>query len=311
MSVKKSNSITSTYQAISLFRKDIAVVVSATNSDLEERIEASQVHLWHKDKWSSMNVQMSSVAVTTWATKVLMSCYMSQDGIVLTNDGANDIRAEPIDSTDDGPSDLVQMKAIRCIDNSLIAVGMARLAYKKTLPDGKWMKIDDGLFVPREARTAAVGLNDVVSDGEGGLLAVGYKGEIWRMKLDGSWQLEGSPTNVYLSSIAKHPTKDEFTIVGLKGVIIQGSPGTGWTLFEILPKPDFWSIVYFKDKIFIASDGGLFTIETDGVKAVDFQLPEPFTTRFLDSCADSIWSVGDSHIFSSIDGVEWVEVPNP
>jgi hypothetical protein len=300
-----------TYQAISLFNKDIAVVVSARNSDLEERIEASQVNLWHRDKWTSMDIQMSSIAVTTWATKVLMSCYISHDGIALTNDGANDIHADAIDSTDAGPSELVQMKAVRHIDNSLIAVGMARLAYKKTLPDGKWIKIDNGLFVPREQRTTAVGLNDVVSDGNGGLLAVGYKGEIWHMTSNGSWKQESSPTFEYLSSISKNPNKDEFTIVGLKGVIIKGSLKVGWSLLETTQKVNFWSITYFKDTVFVASDSGLFKVDNDEVKEVDFGSSNSITTRFLDSCSDSIWSVGDNHIFSSQDGEEWIEIPNP
>jgi hypothetical protein len=311
MNSKNSDVAVSTFQTFSLFRNDIAVVVSATNADLEERVEASQVHLWHKNKWASLDVPISCVAVATWATKVLMTCYLSHDGTVLTNGGDSDLQGELIDNTDGGPSDLVQMRAIRCIDNSLIAVGMARMAYRKTLPNGSWVKIDTGLFVPREERTTAVGLNDVVSDGEGGLLAVGYKGEIWRMKQSDTWQLESSPTNVYLSSIAKHPNKDEFTVVGLKGVIIKGSPRTGWTIVEILPKPDFWSVVYFNNKTLIASDAGLFTVEADGVKTVDFQFAEPITTRFLNSCKSEVWSVGDQHIFSSLDGVKWEKVPNP
>ena len=305
------NSITRTNLAISLFRKDIAVILSATNTDLEERIEKSQVHLWHIDKWSSMNIQMSCVAVVTWATKVLMSCYLSHDGIVFFNDGSKDILVEPIDGSDDGPSDIVQMKSIKYIENTLIVVGMARLVYKKTLPDGKWIRIDKGLFVPRAERTNAVGLNDVISDGNGALLAVGYKGEIWQMNSNGIWALENSPCNIYLSSIAKQPDKDEFTIVGLNGTIIKGNPKKGWTLLNINTKSDFWSVVYFQNKIFVASDSGIYEIENDNIRIVNFNCNKPVTTRFLNSCTDSIWSVGDNHIFSSIDGINWVEISNP
>ncbi len=300
-----------TYQAVSLFRNDIAVIVSAKNEDLEARIESSQVHLWYDEQWSTIDLTMSCIATATWTTELMKATYMSYDGMILIDDGENEFQGEIIDNSDNGPSNLVQMKTIKCIDDSLIAVGMARLAYKKTLPDGEWQKIDKGLFVPREERTTAVGLTDVVSDGNGGLLAVGYKSEIWHMTSEGSWQQENSPSQVYLSSIAKHPNKEEFTIVGLHGVIIKGSPKLGWSLQETVIKQDFWSVAYFMDKIFIASDLGLFIIEKEGLKAIDFNTEETVTTRFLDTCTDAIWSVGDNHIFSSQDGIEWTKVLNP
>jgi hypothetical protein len=299
------------YQALSLLDKDIAVVVSADSEDLEKRRDASQSHLWYEGDWSTVDVPMACIAVCTWEEDVMISYYLSYDGYLLIDDGQSDPVAQALDKSDDGPSDLVQMKGMRRHENVLTAVGMARLAYQKVLPNGPWTRIDQGLFVPRQERTQSVGLNDVAYDGRGGLVAVGYKGEIWYRPPEGAWTPQESPTNVLLSAIAKNPDKDEYTIVGLQGVVLQGSPTRGWTALEGGPKKNFWSVVYFGGRVIIAANNGLFAIDDGALNELDLKVQGRPTTYFLDAVPGAIWSVGQSDILSSADGVSWTRVPEP
>jgi len=300
------------FETFALFDDDIAVVISAEIADLEERVEQSQAHLWYDGSWSTTDLPQSCIAVRTWEHDQLMHVYyLSNDGIVLHDDGESDIEAEPIDETDDGPNEMVMMRDMRRKDNVLVAVGMARMAYEKVLPDGKWHRIDQGLYVPPDQITTSVGLNGLAFDNHGGILAVGYKGEIWYRDQGGVWASQASPTNVLLSAVAAHPEADELTIVGLQGLVLQGSPRTGWTVVQGAPQIDFWSVTYFKGQVYLGSDSGVFRLKNGVFEDVKVGGKKSVTTSFLESTAGAIWSMGDSHLFKSTNGTQWTALPSP
>lgn len=300
------------YGAFTLFDDGIAIVISASVKDLEARVDQSRAHIWWQGSWSSLDLPQSCVAVRMWERDLIYSLYLSHDGILLRDDSETDIVGEALDpSRDTGPNNLVMMRNMKIKGDVLVAVGMARLAYEKKLPDGPWRKIDQGIYVPRAQRTTAVGLNDVAFDRYGGLVAVGYKGEIWRRDSAGAWHALPSPTNVYLSAIAAHPAADELTIVGLNGVVLQGNSHSGWSVVPDAPPVNFWGVTYFGDAIYLSSNDGLYRLRAGSFDVVNFGTGSQVSTSAVESAKGSIWSVGEHDIFQSTDGVTWTALPPP
>jgi len=300
-----------TLGAISIYRDDVAVVISASNADLEARIDKSRRHVWFNGAWHIFDLPQACIAVRTWKGQSMNTFYLSHDGIMLHSDGKGPFTGAPLDTGPDGPSNLVMMRNMKLKDDTMIAVGMARMAYEKKVPSGPWRKIDQGMFVPRGQRTQSVGLNDVAFDQQGGLVAVGYKGEIWHRPAGGSWTSLTSPTNVYLSAIAANPNADELTIVGLNGLVLQGSPRAGWTVVADAPTLNFWSVEYFGGAIYIASERGLFRLRSGAFAPVDFGTGATVTTGRVEASTGQIWSVGSRDVLKSTDGLAWTALPSP
>jgi hypothetical protein len=283
------------------------VVVHSEAEDLaEKQIDHTYSYLYFNGK--CLNLKQ-------WPNAIVGTAHLGNDPIQLFFLTANGkvykrvkgvVTEEILDTSDEGPSDLLLMRNLIAVGEQLIAVGMARRAYRRSSA-GSWSAIDASCFVRRQDRKSATGFNTVVAVG-GELVAAGYKGEIWRY--DGaSWSAESSPTNVNLTCAAA--ARGEVIIAGLAGLIVRGTPGS-WSVFsQTITSANFWSAVEFNDDIYLSNDEGVFKLSRDRFEPVQLDASRKPTTMYLSAKKEAIWSVGQKDIYSSADGKTWVREENP
>jgi hypothetical protein len=305
-----------------LLRDDLPIVVSAREMDLEARVEKTQAHVLVNGSWRTQNLPMTCVAVSTAVLDGKAHLYyLGHDGILMAYSHRT-WSGEPLTCADgtenemdpDAPNDQVPMRAMACDGSRLMAVGMARFGYLKDLVKGEWIRFDQGMFVPRGERAKLVGLTDVTFGGDGWLVAVGYQGEIWHRAPDAdAWQLQQAPAGPFLESVAAHPERNEFTILG-PGAVIQGSPRTGWQVVEGAPR-GLRDVTYFRGEPYISSNQGMYRLRHGRFEhlAMDSggRRHNVDTAGYLAASPAGIWSAGRRHVYHSTDGDTWVAQDPP
>ncbi|HEU0179348.1 MAG TPA: hypothetical protein VFV58_34215 [Blastocatellia bacterium] len=295
------------YTGVYLQAANCALVSSETAELSGKNIAHTYVYLFFDGKWYTLE---------RWPNAIVGMCHLGTDSIQLFFLCANGkvykrvkgvITEEIIDPSDEGPSDLLLMRNMIAVGEELIAVGMARRAYRRS-QGGEWSAIDATCFVSRKDRTSATGFNAVAAAG-GTLIAVGHKGEIWRF--DGQqWSMEESRPNVTLTGVSATDEGD-FVIVGLDGVIMRGAPGSWRTIDHGATTQNFWGVVLFQDRMYVSNYGGVFCLNDSALETVTIEPDREISTAYLSATRDAIWSVGVQDIYTSSDGVMWTRVENP
>jgi len=284
-----------------------ALVTSEAEEFAEKQIDHTYAYLFYDSKWYLLkqwpNAVVSMAHLSNGPTQLF---FLTANGKVYRR-ASGVITEEIIDPSDDGPSDLLLMRRMIAIGDELIAVGMARRAYRRDV-HGSWNAIDASCFVARKDRTSATGYNDVVAY-QSGLIAVGYKGEIWVYE-GFAWRLDPSPTNVILTCIAPTLT-GEFVIAGLGGIVLVGSPGRWRLVSHDLAGAEFWSAVNFKGQVYLSSRSGVYRLEDQSLKPIALDSDRKPTTAYLSCTAESMWSAGSTDLYSTTDAVTWCRMENP
>jgi hypothetical protein len=276
----------------------------------DEEVNHELVYLYEDEDWSAYDAEDLNIVGGTFNEADDSILLYSPDGLVRRL-FADHTRRESIDDSDDGPSDLVQIRRIIRSGDTDIAVGMARRAYVHQGVAGKWTPIDSGCFVPRGQRKAAIGFNDVCAWSPSELLAVGYKGEVWSHR-NGAWDQLPSPTNVTLNGVACAPSEWTFVAVGLAGTLVSGVNGTLKAIDTGLG--NLWSAIWFNGHFYVAGDAAIYRVvgtALDQVEEVALSQKKPPTTGYLAAGGGVMWSVGEHDIFSTSDGSKWKRIPNP
>jgi hypothetical protein len=251
------------------------------------------------------DVSINSLAAVDTPTPALFS--MGAEGEITINSAAGAV-VESVDESDEGPSDLLQLRSIRRIGHSIYVAGLGRHVYRRNGP-GVWQAIDEGVFVPRARRVDPVGFEAIDGLQENAIYAVGYLGEIWFY--DGqSWIQQDSPTNVVLNCV-RCRALDEVYIAGMAGTLLRGSNGVWEVIQQDETEDDFWGMTLFHDRIYVAAYDGIFAVDGDTLTRVDLGLGPKFTTAYLDAREGVMWSVGQKHLAETDDGVTWREIPKP
>jgi hypothetical protein len=295
-----------TFTGVEVLDRD-RVFVTAVSDELEESGEDhALLFRWRNDEWVHWPIT-TAVGGTCAVINEQKFLAMGIDGEI-TVIKAPPYEYEHVDRSADGPSDLVHLKAIRLIGDHVYVAGMARRVYRRDGPDS-WLAIDDGVFVPRERRDRSVGFLDLDGNAENAIYAVGMKGEIWFF--DGStWEQQDSPTNSALACVAVL-ADDNVVAAGLGGTVLRGSRGRWQALEQDATDGDFWDITVFQNRVYLASDAGLFVLDQDSLQRVDLGLGEDFTTMYVHAKDGVMWSAGQKHLASTSDGQQWTHVASP
>jgi hypothetical protein len=296
-----------TFTDVYAHRRDRVVVPSIVDEIDADGIEHSLIFLRLGDEWKYRMIEapVTSCCIFDEPTPKVFN---------LTANGKVEIfelpgyATEEIDRSEEGPSDLVNMRVVRPIGHRIYAAGMARHVYRRDRP-GQWTAIDLGVFVPRAQRTNAVGFNAIAGRGENELYAAGYQGEIWFFD-GGSWQQQISPTNVALTGMTVLPDGTVY-VCGLAGVLIRGRAGQWASIPQELTSEDFWSIVEFSGHIYMANYDGVFRLDGDVLVPVDMHLEAAGSTAYLSAADGVLWSVGQKDIVRTEDGIYWTSVARP
>jgi hypothetical protein len=295
------------FTGVYLHSKDLMTLTSETADLSDDDIDHTLLYFMIGSKWYGLKKPDAIVSVCALELSPPNMFFLSANGRVHKRSRGQD-SVEVIDQRDDGPSDLLQMKAMRAIGAELYAVGMARRAYKRGA-DGLWVAIDSTCFVPRAQRKEATGFNSVGGTGPSDIYAVGYKGEIWHYDSQ-VWEQQSSPTNITLTCLICAADGVVY-VAGLSGMLLVGKAG----LWEVIPqtktKDNFWGIADFRGHVYVASQSGLFRIVGNDLEPVSLANDGRPTTSFVDASDGVMWSVGRKDILSTSDGQIWTRVNNP
>ncbi|AZD16470.1 hypothetical protein PUP66_18520 [Pseudomonas chlororaphis] len=292
------------FTGVTAFRKNYVVIMAVDDELADQNTDHSIVFRYADEKWGkkTLDTAIRGAIVLEDGKKILA---MGVDGKILTLNLPG-LSEEQVDPSDDGPSDLLTLRAMRVINGEIYLAGMGRHAYKKS-NEKIWLRIDNGVFLGRDRREYAIGFNCIDGFSEEDIYCAGYLGEIWRYN-GKHWMQEHSPTNVVLNAI--ECAGDGYVyICGMAGTIIRGRDNAWEVIEQDLTKSDFWGMTYFCGSIYISSYDGIFKIVGDDIEKLDLDIN--VSTAYLDSADGRIWSVGLQDIAYSDDAITWIQVANP
>lgn len=234
----------------------------------------------------------------------LMCVSVDGDVHILSKDGKS---KHQIDTSENGPSHLVQLKVVQRIGASVFAAGMARRVYRLE-SDGGWSAVDENVFVPRSQRTEPCGFWALAGNSETDMCAAGLRGELW-IHNDTGWQQQESPTNVALTSSATM-TNGEFCVAGLVGTVLCGRADSWRVVEHETTAKDFWGCATFAESTYLATYDGIYRLNDDQSELVPIDLAPVSnpSTALLHASGGTLWSVGQKDLIFTRDGIEWQRV---
>ena len=212
-----------------------------------------------------------------------------------------------IDSSEQGPSQLVTLRVVRRIGESLFAAGMAQRVYRM-VDHVTWEAFDEGVFIPREERTEPCGFLALAGSSEDDLCAAGLRGRLWTRSKDG-WEENCSPTNIALTAAAIM-SDGRFCVGGLLGTVLLGRAGSWSVLEHGETKDDFWGCATFGGKTYLSTYKGIYCLSDDQSQLLPIELWDGSSpsTAVLHAASDSLWSIGQKDLSYSRDGEVWQSV---
>lgn len=296
-----------TFTSIWIYRHDHIHVASIIDEVVEDTSEHALVFSYVDGQWKYREINNAHTSLCVIEEPTPKVFNLTADGEVRIFELPG-FATEIIDSSDEGPSDLLQMRCIRPIGRRLYAAGMARRVYRRDAPN-TWVPVDQGTFVPRDQRHVAVGFNTIGGLSEEAIYAAGYKGEIWFY--DGQvWEQQASPANVALTSLAVVEDGTVY-ICGLAGMLIAGRRGQWLVIEQDVTEDDFWGITEFRGRIYVSAYDGVFRLDDNELVRINMGLKIPVSTAYLDARDGVMWSVGQKHLVVTENGVDWQLLPNP
>ncbi len=297
----------STYTGVVVYKKSHIYLSSVSDELAEQDIDHAAILRWRDGAWDFATVDMAvcGMCVVDGEGHRLLNLGVEGTVVIFTFPGE---QTEHIDLSEEGPSDLVNLRALRKIDGLVYAAGMARLVYRRPR-EGVWEPIHQDLFVPSGERVEAVGLNAL--DGFNGqeIYAAGFNGEIWYYN-GAAWKETVSPTNLVLNCVLC--ASDGYVYVaGMAGIVLRGR-GDRWAVIADGSEPgDFWGIAEFNSNIWLASEKGVFRVEGGDLAQIDMGFEKAISTAYLDSGDGILCSVGNKDVAITEDGGWWTRIPKP
>jgi hypothetical protein len=230
----------------------------------------------------------------------------------------------------DAANDLGYVNRIRTIGDSLYVCGMSRQVYRftwdgKDLSTGEWINVAGSMRQPPSSEppdddgdafdqwledSDSIDLVDVAGVSEKDIYAVGD--EVWHF--DGqAWRQLEMPSQEPLAAIKILDSK-RIVLVGHNGSLLIGSAKDGFSeLSTIDDNQNFTAVEWFEDKLFLASNFGLFTYDPVKKKIEKYATtlkPDLKDTHLLEAKDGVLWSFGFKDL-AYFDGKKWTRVDNP
>ena len=291
-----------TFTGVRIVHNNLVYVSAVIDELAEEKIDHTIILRYLNGEWGADGIQFSSCGMWPLDSDSTGLISIGIDGNVVELNFPGE-KYEHIDESDEGPSRLVHLKAVKKIGENIYVAGMARHVYYRN-KEKFWVSMDREVYVPNVKITSPCGFLAIDGNHENEIYAVGLGGEIWCY--DGHWVKEESPTSVTLTRITT-TSKKEMCIVGLAGVVIYGRKGRWDIIDQTITKKNFWGCANFGDMIYLSNYNGVYILKDDrsNIDQIKLGFSEDFTTAYLDSRDGVMWSVGHKDIAFTTDGVTW------
>ena len=255
-------------------------------------------------KWYSFDLEWHATRVCVLQKPELTVIAVGPAGIVVEGSSAG-VQEGNIDDSEDGPMRRGDIRDLRVIGKWVYAAGMSRQVYRRERPN-QWSRVDSGVVQHRGALDVA-GFNSLDGSSEKDIYAVGFAGEIWRFA-NNQWKQLDSPTNMVLHRV-RVVSKNLVFACGQEGTLLRGQGDTWRHIDHDATTEDLWGLEWFKDRLFVACDDGLFRLnDDDTLEKVDTGLGDEWTFRHL-HCNDGVmFSFGPKHICWTNNAKQWNNV---
>lgn len=179
---------------------------------------------------------------------------------------------------------------------------MMRQVYRRD-DANKWVALDTPAM--RKA-TEVVGFETVDGFAADDIYCAGWEGEIWHYN-GKKWRQIDSPTNIVLMDACCAPDGNVY-LCGQMGKILRGRDDRWEVIEHGGPKANWWNCCWYQDRLWLATDRGLFTLgKKDKLVPVDFGDESPTTFRHLSTADGVLLSTGAKDVLL-FDGSTWTRI---
>lgn len=249
-------------------------------------------------------------------------CALSEEGNVLyTGDGYTEEKIPGAGVFSADAKGWGYLADIQQIGDSLYACGYKGQVYKRYGPND-WGHVDKGLLQdPKTPQEQRIALSVINGPHENAIYAAGYQhadwlppkafffnGEHWReLELPA---VAERIVNMYIES------ETRIWMCGANGTLLQGNAQDGFkSLSTVDDNQLFTSVCKFQDKMYLASNMGLFVYDPAnhdaGIRSVKTSLtPDLQDANIVDSHDKVLWSIGPKDI-ARFDGTSWERIDHP
>lgn len=285
-------------------------------------------------KWLVKGYDWMTVCMAHWPAHEIR-CVLSREGQVrLYGPGGKPDRTYQLPDAGvmrEGAADHGYVNRIRAIGNSLYVCGQSRQVYRFApgqphVLDGQWLDFagpmrqspmseapdDNGgeAFNHWLDDNDAIDLVDIAGASESDIYTVGD--ECWHY--DGKqWQQLELPTHEFINAI-KVISTDQVVLAGHEGTLLIGNAKAGFAvLANIEGQPNLSSAELFEDKLFLASNQGLFACDLAQKTTERYTTtlsPDLQDTHILEAKDGVLWSFGFKDL-AFFDGQRWTRVDHP
>ena len=272
-------------------------------------------HMWSKhdvDWWTTSVAIFLERADSDW-----ILCAMSEEGDVefMSADAPINEKIPGAGVFSEGAKGWGYMRTLRQIGEHLYAVGSAGQVYRRLGRD-HWEHMDEGVLQSPPVENRLL-LADIHGTDETDMYlcgaipgAFGYEGRLFHR--DGqSWTPLTTPTTEPLNAIyIDNP--ECIWIAGDNGTLLRGNHKDGFKdMSSVDDNQRFGSIVRFQDKLYLASNMGLFMYDGTSIQEVRTGLvPDIQDANVVDAMDGVLWSVGTKDIVR-FDGEKWERIHHP
>lgn len=280
------------------------IIIAARLQMLDDDEIGTRLFNYGNGEWVHFDLDIDVWALCSVRKPVPTVFAVGKDGKIAVNmDGK--LHEEAIKDAGHNPDQYGYLSEARVIGGRVYICGDSGQIYRRN--DSGWVHFDEGVL-ERGSPLKGVSLNSIDGSSEADIYTCGRRAALFHYN-GRSWRRLPPPTPVHLKAVCCVSAKEVY-LAGNDGVLLKGYEDK----WETLPTPprcgSFSSIQNFQDKIYLASDRGLFEYDGKKVERVITGLkPSPNAYR-LDANDDVLWSFGTRHL-CFFDGKKWTYVKHP
>jgi hypothetical protein len=249
------------------------------------------VSLWRRQgDWSGRLVEWTSGTVCQARVPVSQGVLVGEDGQFFAWGLAPGIEGRVAERG--------VFSTVSAVEGKAYAIGMGGTLCRWDAPN-LWTRLEVG--IPREVDLEAL---DGFSESE--MYAVGWNGEIWRLRDNYSKRLH-SPTNLILTSVCCAGDGMVYCC-GQKGTLLHGREGQWDLLDHGDTSEDLWAVHWFQGSLYVSSMTFLYKLVGNHLERVRFDEDIPGSFYHLTSFSDAVlWSIGAKDVME-YNGSNWSRI---
>lgn len=281
---------TFTFRSGVLLDADRAVLLAGHRELEQSDVPNTFVFVWKRSgEWAGWRVAWNSGSVARLGSPP-SAVFVGEDGQAGLLDQSG--------ITEGIVGDRRVLRRVCSVGERVYAVGLRGSFYERRV-NGPWIPFEPDLG--READLEAV-----AGRTEKEMVAVGWRGQIWRIT-PGQVERLDPGTNLILVAICS-ADDDMYYACGQRGTLLRGG-GSTWEIIEHdSTAEDLWDVRWFQGQLYVSSMRFLYRLEEDRLVRVNFDDFRVLSCYHLATFEDRLlWSIGSDDVME-YDGSRWQRI---